>query len=263
MKLVFISAACALSVYAALLIFARLFSNALMFHPPARTYSKTPEHTAFKMHDGMELTAVFLKSSNPGAPKVFYCHGNGEDLGMIYPVLNELRRRGFSVFSYDYPGYGYSYGKASPTEENLYESAQAAWKCASEKFGFTPENTVLMGFSLGSAAVCSLSEKYSGWRGMVLAGGISNGVKTILPVDIIPWKILDNSSKVSKIGCPLLLLHGTLDFIVAPRNARENFNAAKHPKKLVWLEGFHHNDIVSSPEFWSETVSFIENPKKP
>lgn len=243
-------------LYCLLLIAAKFFAASLMFQPPARTYVKTAEHKTFAMPDGTELTGLFLQADKPVC-NLFYCHGNGEDLGVIYPLLNEFRKRGISVFSYDYPGYGYSYKKIKPSEKKLYESADAAWKFASQKLGFSPENTVLMGFSLGSAPVSLLGSKIENWRGIILAGGLANGVKTVLPIDIIPWKILDNASKVSKIKSPLLLIHGTRDFIVAPHNAKENFAAAKCPKQLVWLEGFYHNDIPSSPEYWNSTMSFI------
>lgn len=246
-------------VYCGILAAAKLFANALMFHPPARTYVKTRELSFFEMPDGTKLAALMLKSGKSDAPKIFYCHGNGEDLGLVRPGLEELRKRGFDVFSYDYCGYGFSEGR--PTEKNLYESAEAAWNYAAAKFGYTPENTVLFGFSLGSAAVCAVAEKRDGWRGIILAGGIANGAKTTLPIDIIPWKILDNSSKVAEFKCPLLILHGTRDAIVAPRNARENFAAAKCPKKLVWLKGYGHNNISSSPEYAAEVENFIKNPK--
>ncbi len=259
MKILLIILSLPIALYALLLLFAYLFADSLMFHPPSRTYVKTSEHVFFKGANGSDLVGVFLKADNPKF-NIIYCHGNGEDIGMVYPFLHALRQNGYNVFSFDYNGYGYSTGK--PTEKNLYLSCEAAWKYAKENLNFAPENTMLMGFSLGSAAICHISTLEKNWLGAIISGGISKGVTTILPVNIIPWSILDNQSKIAKFKSPLLLLHGTRDMIVAPRNAKMNYDAAQCPKKLVMLEGFNHNDIFSSPDYWNEIQIFLKSLKK-
>ena len=248
----------AAALYGAFLAVVWLFSDSLMFHPSKRTYVKTPEHFFFDC-GGHELAGIFLKAEKPVC-KIFHCHGNGEDLGMVYPLLDALRKSGFDVFCYDYPGYGFSAEK--PTEKNLYLSAETAWKCARERFGFAPENTVLSGFSLGSAAALHVSTLEKGWRGAVVMGGIAQGGMVVLPINIVPWKILDNESKIRQFNSPLLLLHGSDDNIVPFRNAKANFAAANEPKKLFRLEGCRHNDIFASPEFWAELLAFLKNPQK-
>ncbi len=259
MKILLIVFSIIASLYALLLLFVYLFADSLMFHPPARTYVKTSEHLFFKDSDGDELVGVFLKAENPKF-NIFYCHGNGEDLGMIYPLLHALRQNGYNVFSFDYNGYGYSSGKH--TEKKLYKSCESAWKFAKENLNFRSQNTLLMGFSLGSAAICHTSTLEQNWLGAIIAGGIAKGVTTVLPMDIVPWDILNNQSKVAKFNSPLLILHGTDDIIVAPRNAKMNYAVAQCPKKLVMLEGFNHNDIFASPIFWGEIRKFLEQLKK-
>ena len=254
MKFLLTSVLILTALYAFVLLLAFLFSDKLMFAPPPRTYVKTTEHSTFDYGGKTQLTSIFLKAENPQG-NIFYCHGNGEDLGMIYPFLDALRKFGYNVFSYDYAGYGYSDEK--PTEQKLYKSAESAWKYASQKYGFTPENTFLMGFSLGSAVAFHTSTLAENWRGVIIAGGIAKGSLTILPINIIPWKILDNVSKVAKLKSPLLLLHGTEDSIVAPHNAKINFYSANCKKKLVMFEGFNHNDVFSSPKFWEEVKKFL------
>ena len=215
------------TIYALILLLVFVFSDKLMFAPPPRTYVKTTEHSSFDYGGKSQLTCIFLKAENPRG-NIFYCHGNGEDLGMIYPFLNALRKFGYNVFSYDYAGYGYSDEK--PSEKKLYKSAESAWQFAQEKYGFTPTNTFLMGFSLGSAVALHTSTLAENWRGVIITGGIAKGALTMLPVNIIPWKILDNVSKIKKLKAPLLLLHGTKDRIVAPRNVKLKFNSANCKK---------------------------------
>ena len=254
MKTLLIILASLVALYCLFLVCIYLFADSLMFAPPARTYVKTTEHFSFNYGGETELTGVFLKAENSKG-NIFYCHGNGEDLGMIYPFLDALRKMGYNVFSYDYAGYGYSDEK--PTEKKLYKSAESAWEYANKNLGFCPENTFLMGFSLGSAVAIHVSTLAETWQGVIITGGIAKGVLTLLPVNIVPWQILDNASKVEKLKAPLLLIHGTKDKIVAPHNAKINYNSAKCKKKLVMMDGFGHNDVFASPKFWDEVKKFL------
>jgi alpha-beta hydrolase superfamily lysophospholipase len=42
-----------------------------------------------------------------------FSHGNAEDIGTSLPTLESIKGMGFSVFAYDYRGYGTSSGTAS------------------------------------------------------------------------------------------------------------------------------------------------------
>jgi len=253
---IIISLACLYFCFLAAVYF---FANSLMFHPPAQTYAMTFEHLKIAVKGG-EISAVCLKAEKPKG-FIFYSHGNGEDLGIVYPLLDAFRKLGYTVFSYDYPGYGISNKRVKPTEAGMYESALAAWEYARKNLGFEPKNTFLFGFSLGSAPTCLIASRETDIRGVILAGGIANGAKTFLPVNIVPWKILDNSSKVANFKRPLLIVHGSNDNIVSPHNARENFEAAKCPKKLVVIDGFGHNDLSAAPLYKSEIEEFLKNTK--
>ena len=45
-------------------------------------------------------------------PDHLYSHGNAEDIGRIEEFFTIWVKMGYSVFAYDYPGYGHSSGKA-------------------------------------------------------------------------------------------------------------------------------------------------------
>ena len=77
------------------------------------------------MGDGAPISAIYL--ARPGAKyTVLYSHANAVDLGDIREFLAMYRDRGFSVFSYDYRGYGTSPGR--PTSRNPCKAADAALK---------------------------------------------------------------------------------------------------------------------------------------
>ena len=84
--------------------------------------------------------------------------------------------------------------------------------------------------------------------------------QAVLPVDIIPWEMLDNSSKISQFKIPVLFLHGRRDMIVPFRNARENLRSAPDGLgKLVEFPECGHYGLSENQEYWREIVEFIKS----
>jgi abhydrolase domain-containing protein 17 len=113
-----------LFIYLALGIFAYFFSEHLIFQPQPTTYQDTPEILKLETPDRIQLSALYLP--NPKATyTLLYSHGNAEDLGDIRPILEDLRKAGFSVFAYDFRGYGTSQG--APSEQKSYLDIETAY----------------------------------------------------------------------------------------------------------------------------------------
>ena len=73
-------------------------------------------------HDGERLRAWIMRAPDARA-RVVYFHGNGGNLSNWSPILAAIVRRGYSVFAFDYRGYGVSTGH--PTERGLYRDVDA------------------------------------------------------------------------------------------------------------------------------------------
>ncbi len=212
------------------------------------------------LEDGRKIATVFFKNPNSDIC-VLYSHGNGEDLGKIYPLLREYKRRlGVNIVAYDYLGYGVSDGKM--TQQDLPKCADRIYKYVTSTLGFKPENIFFIGYSLGSVPTAYLAAEHSDAKGAVIIGGVSKAVKTILPFDIVPWKILHNVDNVSRIKIPILFLHGTRDNVVHIRNVYENLEAAKHAStKLVKFHGYGHFPLFEDELYWNEISEFIKTKK--
>lgn len=111
MKVFFIILISIALAYAALLVFARLFAEKIIFPAPSGSYSDSGDILHIPLPGGGEIAAVWIPSKGSDLCAI-YSHGNGEDIGEIRPILSEYARRGISVFAYDYPGYGLSTGQA-------------------------------------------------------------------------------------------------------------------------------------------------------
>ncbi len=247
--------------YGALLLFARLFAERIIFPAPPASYSDDGDIIYLGLPGGGKAAALWIPAKDSKVCAI-YSHGNGEDLGEIRPLLEDYARRGISVFAYDYPGYGLSSGK--PSIKGLEESSEAAYRYVSEELGFEDSDIAVVGYSLGSAAACEIASRHPGIRCAVIIGGFSKAVKAVLPVNIIPWEMLDNSSKISQFKFPALFMHGRRDMVVPFRNALENYKAA--PRGLGRLAEFPdrgHYGLPDSPKYWEEAVGFILSGGRP
>ena len=77
--------------------------------------------------DGEHLRVWMMRAPAPRA-NVVYFHGNGANLSNWSPILAGIVKRGYSVFAFDYRGYGLSTGR--PTERGLYRDVDAVVKHA-------------------------------------------------------------------------------------------------------------------------------------
>lgn len=243
-------------LYCAVLAFAAVFADRIIFPAPIASYTESMEDLRFvPLSGGGKMAAVFLPSAKSDIC-VIYSHGNGEDLGRIKGVLSGYNTRGFNVLAYDYRGYGLTGGTAS--QRALEECADAAYDFAVKTLGFAPEKIAFVGYSLGSVPAAYSAAKHPDAKCAVIVGGIAGGVKTFLPFNIIPWRILMNVDNVKNIRIPTLFIHGMRDGVVNRRNVFENLAAAKNaPARLVKFEKFGHYNLHRTPEYWRETTDFI------
>lgn len=114
---------------------------------------------------------------------------------------------------------------------------------------------MLYGRSIGSGPSCYLAAK-TALRGQPVAALILHSAFTSvfrLVVDLsftLPTDKFTNIDRISKIGCPALVLHGTEDSIVPIKHGRKLFQALPnhHAAESLWIEGMGHNDIDQESE---------------
>ena len=243
--------------YILLLGFTATVANFLIFPAPRATYAKNDKLIYIDMPDGRKIAAVYRPAEN-AQYCIIYSHGNREDIGTISKLMDEYNAKGYAVLAYDYIGYGHSQ-KDFPTPDKLLAAADAVYAYAKEELEFKDEKIVAIGYSLGSAAAAKMAQNHPNLRALILIGGFASIPLAILPFNPLPWKILCNADILKNKNCaPVLLLHGTKDITVAPRNARINFKSSKMPARLVWLEGYAHKGLFKSKSYWDEIERIIK-----
>lgn len=87
---------------------------------------------------------------------LLYLHGNAEDLGKCYPIIDYIRMKlQVNILAPEYPGYGVSAGDACET--SVQQMVQNVYEFAISPYGLNvpPSRIIIYGFSIGSAAALS------------------------------------------------------------------------------------------------------------
>ena len=240
-------------LFLALLIFlfVKYYEKNIVFFPikniedsPLRI-GLTFEDIYFPAEDGQNLNAWFLAKKSSDKVLLFF-HGNAGNLGHRVDLLGILSALEINIFIFDYRGYGNSSGK--PSENGLYEDALGAYKYLIEKKGFSPENIIIYGKSIGTCPAIDLAAKKQIGK-LILDSGFSSAVdmgKLIIP--ILPLKIFmnlefDSIRKIKLIKCDKLFIHSINDEIVPFKLGKKLYDHASVPKEFISITGSHNGSF--------------------
>ncbi len=251
-----------LLVYAAVLAIVYIVADKVIFLPrPAASYTEITDEVTLTTEDGTAITAVYL--TNPDAEfTVLYSHGVAEDLGSLLPFLETYRDQGFSVFAYDYHGYGMSDGR--PSEENTYRDVTAAFRYLVDQAHIEPRNIIVHGRSIGAGAACYLASKEP-VGGLILESAFVSAFRSVTRVCLAPFDKFQNLERLSDIRCSVLVIHGLNDDVISPWHGRKLFAAAAEPKFSFWVDQATHDDIplVAGPAYWDAINGLADSIETP
>lgn len=227
----------------------------------------------FAGHSGASLSARLDLPNGPVRAFALFAHcfTCSKDLAAVRRIGVELARAGIALLRFDFTGLGSSEGEFSSTNfsSNVADLVSAADYL---RQNFEPPS-VLIGHSLGGAAVLSASKQIPETRAVVTIGApadASHVLKHVSPSDLSKMEddgvtemhIAERTFKISRqfvedvrrdpllrdiisLRKPLLIMHAPRDEIVGIENATEIFLAAKHPKSFISLDAADH--LLSDP----------------
>ena len=226
-------------IYLAVLIVAILFSEQLIFQPQPPGYRDSAAILKITSLGGAKVSATYLP--NPKATfTILFSHGNAEDIGYDAPLLEQIRDAGFSVFAYDYQGYGTSEGK--PTEQHAYDDEDAAYNYLLQTMHIQPNRIIAFGRSVGTGPATDLASRRP-VAGLILQSPFTSAFRVMTRVSILPFDRFNNLRKITGVRCPVLIIHGTADTVINISHGRALFDVANEPKQSLWVEGANHNDL--------------------
>jgi len=244
-------------LYLSLAIYAFFFSDSAIFLPHPSSYADAPDILKIRSANGNLISALYLP--NPSAAfTLLVSHGNAEDLGDDREWLWDLRRAGFSVLAYDYQGYGTSQGK--PAEKTACEDELAAYEYLTRELKISSDRIIIYGRSVGSGPAVHLAARMPA-AGLILQSPFVSAFRVMTRIPLLPFDKFPNYKEIARVRCPVLIIHGTQDTVIAPWHGRKLFDAANQPKQLVMVPGADHNDLnfVAGASYFQTLQAFQQS----
>ncbi|HEU4995790.1 MAG TPA: alpha/beta hydrolase [Gemmatimonadaceae bacterium] len=250
----------------------------VVFQPPAVAVvaSAPARRVELAASDGHPLIGYVVAPPLPAPgdrPVVLMFHGNADLAAWQVPWARELANRtGATVFLAEYRGYAGLEGH--PTYENVASDAQGALQFVQTRLH--PSRIVLFGHSLGSAVATELAAAMQSGPGndaasaLVLQSPFTSAREMAARMLVPPvqwlWQRIsrvhyDTRALVQQLDCPVFVSHGTRDVVIPTRMGRSVFAVARHPARLLIVEGAGHNDVaeIGGEQYWQWLVSAVRS----
>lgn len=230
-------------------------SQSQRLYLPRREMLSTPaEHgypyqtVEFATVDGVTLRGWFVPC--PGAAHVLcFFHGNRGNISDRMESIEMFHGLGFSVFLFDYRGYGESGGV--PDEQGTYRDGEAAWRYLVEERAIEPACIAMLGRSLGAAIAAAVAVHHQ--PGALVLESTFTSLPDVaavhhplLPVRLLAryrYPVLDF---MPRIHCPLLVVHSREDEVIPFSHSEKLFAAAAPPKEFLEIGGNHYQGYLDS-----------------
>ncbi|MFP4416897.1 MAG: alpha/beta hydrolase [Chitinivibrionales bacterium] len=217
---------------------------------------------------------IIPAKAKPSLATIVYYHGNAENVSSHIPFVSWLADSGFTVFMFDYRGYGKSEGRAG--RRGIIHDSKAAVR----KVSSLPEtkDIIVFGQSLGgaNAIVAVGSENIDDLKAVVIEGAFATYRDLVRRyINLSPgmgllshpfsWFVSDKYSPVDYVAqispVPLLLIHGTRDQIIPYDHCTLLFENAGEPKYLWTVSNGNHLDTFIKHGEWfrPRLISFLKS----
>ena len=220
--------------------------------------------------DDQVMIGGFYFNNDPNLPTILLFHGNGE-LAFEYQYFTKpFFECGVNLAVVDFRGYGFSSGQ--PVFSNLFTDTFPVYEQFKDwmKEQNLNDSLFILGRSLGSTCAAEIgSRNPPELKGVIFESGIGSAtqIMTALFGVNIPKETLDevkewsNDTKAAKIQKPVLIIHGTSDWIVPSKHGKILYDALseKIEKQLVLIENAGHNNIFQfQDQYFTPLKEFID-----
>lgn len=214
------------------------------------------EPIKLKLEDKSKISGWYLP--HPAADKtILFFHGNGGNISHRGDSLYIFHKLKFNILIIDYPGYGDSTGE--PSEDGLYQSANAAWQYLLTDKNTKAEKIIIFGRSLGGAVAVDLASRVKA-GGLILESSFSS-VRNIVDIAYTSWSNLiylrysfDSLSKIHKVKSPVLLIHSSDDEVIPFELGQRLFENITTEKKFLQIRGSHNDGFMQSISIYMPAI---------
>ena len=244
--------------------------SSVVFHPRPEGGSRAGGALATETASRDAVICGYLHPNENSDILMLFFHGNGEiaadydDLAHLYVAC------GASVWVVDYRGYGRSTGTPSFSRmltdaETVFNDVPALEAAAGARFS----RIAVMGRSLGSASAIFLAAAHPDRiHGLLLDSPFADGpalIRRLGGPDVAPpgpSATAGNIDRIRDCRMPVLIIHGSEDWIIPVAEAEALLEACPSPqKRLVKIREAGHNDLMvrGYGTYFSEIRTFLES----
>ena len=206
----------------------------------------------------------WIPAEKSDAPVMIYFHHNAINIGANVSQALQFHKLGYSIFLFDYRGFGQSEG-AFPSESQLYEDAQAAWNYLTQTRQILPNRIVIYGHSVGGAIAIDLAAKHPEAAALIVQSSFTSmrdmtkrfGVYWLFPIELLLRQHFDSLEKMKSIKMPVLIITGTEDIQIPVEMGERLYAAASEPKQLMIIPGGGHDNHLSE-QYKQRVKQFIK-----
>ena len=178
---------CIICLYLLACLYLYFFQSKIVYQPQDELVQRDSalniahQEVFFPSQNGNKLHAWHV-AGRQEKETILICHGNAGSVRDRAELVQMLNDDGYSVFVFDYQGYGQSQG--TPSEQNTYQDVQAAWNYLKHELKLAEQNIIVLAQSLGGPIGAYLASKVkpkflmmvsaksydSGWTGVLSSG---------------------------------------------------------------------------------------------
>ena len=195
---------------------------------------------------------------------ILFFHGNGEIVSDYNLLAEHFIKLGCEFIVCDFRGYGRSDGV--PTLKSTLIDASTIY-CYLRDNKFFKKNVCVMGRSLGSASAIEICSRVPEITCCIIESGYADPIPlverrglNITNITVEENALFNNSEKIRSVKCPILIMHGQIDSLISPEEAKLNYkNVPSKNKRLVILKGVGHNDMMMAEnnEYFTSLLAFF------
>lgn len=191
------------------------------------------------------IPCLYLSSPKGSSKTVIFFHGNAEDIGLAYELLNHLRvTMQVHIIGVEYPGYGIYEGEC--TEERIYEDSYNVFSFLLST-GIEASDIIIFGRSIGSGPACYLAANIRPAALLLMSAytSIKAAVRFIAGslAQFFVKERFRNIDYISKVTCPVFLLHGQKDTMIPYEHSQDLRDKCAGPCSLILPLNMDHNEF--------------------
>lgn len=240
------------------------FQQLLIFHPEKtskdyRYATRFPSEELFFEFEGLKIHSLLVEPSHSRGV-LLYFHGNAGSLERWAEVADDVAElTGWSVWIYDYPGFGKSDGSIE-SESQMIGIAEKFIEFARAKFPAAGQRFALYGRSVGSGLAVNLASRNK-IEALVLETPYYSLEREIqfvapwAPTWLIRFKVPSNEW-FPAVQAPILVLHGTHDALI-PYDQGRDLSQLNPRCRLVTIPRGEHSNLDQFPEYRSGVQAFF------